>query len=304
MTDLGGLSGSTNNLAHDASADGSIIVGVSGHQAFRWEGGVMTRLEPPTGLNLCGATGVSADGSIVVGGGAPLWGLIGGGQAVRWDNGAVNAIGTLAGEVDVAAAYAVSADGSVIVGVQPVGTAARWENGVLTLLDSGPGYIRSMALGVSADGSVAVGMRHTSTGANEGCFWRNGVVTGLGALTEGDPRGMGVDASADGSVIIGTAEGDTWWINGGTAFLWTADEGMRRIRDVLMHDCGLDLTGWQLTGAVGISDDGMTIVGNGINPSGLAEPWIAHVPEPATACAVAVGGLILLHRRRFRAETA
>ena len=40
----------------------------------------------------------------------------------------------------------------------------------------------------------------------------------------------------------------------------------------------LDLAGWQLTEATGVSANGRTIVGNGINPDGQQEAWIATIP--------------------------
>ena len=56
---------------------------------------------------------------------------------------------------------------------------------------------------------------------------------------------------------------------------------MRSLQDILVNDCGLNLQGWTLFNAEGISADGMTIVGNGLNPAGQSEPWIAVVPEPS-----------------------
>jgi hypothetical protein len=50
---------------------------------------------------------------------------------------------------------------------------------------------------------------------------------------------------------------------------------MRSLKGILTNIYGLDLTGWTLTGASGISDDGKTIVGRGINPDGNEEAWIA-----------------------------
>jgi len=55
---------------------------------------------------------------------------------------------------------------------------------------------------------------------------------------------------------------------------------MRLLRDVLTNDCCLNLTGWQLTSARGISTDGNTIVGSGINPAGQYEAWIATGLKP------------------------
>ncbi|GAH22327.1 unnamed protein product, partial [marine sediment metagenome] len=53
-----------------------------------------------------------------------------------------------------------------------------------------------------------------------------------------------------------------------------------------VNDFGVDLTGWTLRSATGISDDGLTFVGYGLNPSGYQEAWIATIPEPAIKVAV------------------
>jgi hypothetical protein len=43
----------------------------------------------------------------------------------------------------------------------------------------------------------------------------------------------------------------------------------------------LDLSGWILTSATGISADGLTIVGVGVNPAGQNEGWRAVLaPQP------------------------
>ncbi|NIW35024.1 MAG: hypothetical protein GWN32_00075 [Gemmatimonadetes bacterium] len=63
------------------------------------------------------------------------------------------------------------------------------------------------------------------------------------------------------------------------AFIWDRDHGMRRVRDVLTG-LGLDLTGWELTGAADISADGRTLVGSGLNPEGYPEAWIAVLARP------------------------
>jgi hypothetical protein len=63
---------------------------------------------------------------------------------------------------------------------------------------------------------------------------------------------------------------------------------MRSVQD-LLEEYGLDLTGWQLSAAYGISADGLTIVGGGINPAGDAEAWRATLPNP-----VPLPGAVLL----------
>jgi hypothetical protein len=75
---------------------------------------------------------------------------------------------------------------------------------------------------------------------------------------------------------------------------------MRNLRDVLTSDYGLDVTGWNLTVAAAISDDGQTIVGYGLNPAGNPEGWVATIPEPASAIVLAIAGFALLQTRRAR----
>jgi hypothetical protein len=63
---------------------------------------------------------------------------------------------------------------------------------------------------------------------------------------------------------------------GSEAFIWDDTNGMQGLKDVL-NSQGLNLTGWRLTEASAISDDGTTIVGTGKNPLGQTEAWIANI---------------------------
>jgi hypothetical protein len=74
--------------------------------------------------------------------------------------------------------------------------------------------------------------------------------------------------------------------NTGYAFIWDATNGLRNLQDVLTNDYGLgaQLTGWQLTWATGISDDGNVIVGNGVytdsNLNEYNEAWRVTLGTP------------------------
>jgi hypothetical protein len=52
---------------------------------------------------------------------------------------------------------------------------------------------------------------------------------------------------------------------------------MRRVRDVLMMEHGLDLSGWALISATDVSADGTVVCGHGLNPLGFYEGWVARL---------------------------
>lgn len=85
--------------------------------------------------------------------------------------------------------------------------------------------------------------------------------------------------------------------SGSESFVWDDVMGMRSLRDTLTDDFGLDLADWTLLEASGISDVGRTIAGNGINPDGNQEAWVATIPEPSSVTLLALGALVLAHRK-------
>ncbi len=306
------------SLAQGVSADGSVVVGVSdsasGNQAFRWENGVMTGLgDLPGGDFESEAWGVSADGSVVVGRGWSALGM----EAFRWENGQMVGLGDLPGFEYGSEARDCSADGSVVVGAGTVflefttGEAFRWEdlngNGLVDLdekLDNHPefglgdlpgGGFGSCAIDVSADGLIVVGYSFSAMGQEAFRWTQETGMIGLGDLPGGKFYSWAWGVSADGSVVVGESNSAL----GYEAFIWDADNGMRNLQDVFVNDYGLDLTGWTLDNAFGISDDGLTIVGGGNNPAGYYEGWIATIPEPATVLLLGLGGIFIRKRPRF-----
>jgi probable HAF family extracellular repeat protein len=100
----------------------------------------------------------------------------------------------------------------------------------------------------------------------------------LGALAPIALSSESTAVSADGTVVVGTSH-----VHGTPAyraFLWTPDAGMRDLKEALEQDAGLDLTGWNLTIATGISANGRVIVGNGFSPAGNQTSWIARLGAP------------------------
>jgi len=169
----------------------------------------------PGGSFASSASGVSADGLVVVGTSISSSGF-NEHEAFRWTSGGgMVGLGYLSGFDFYSGAVGVSADGSVVVGAGG-GGAFRWTSGggmvYLGNLGHPGGATSSSASGVSADGSVVVG-RATSTAGDEAFLWTSGggmvsvrdflVNHGVSNLTDWTlAEATGV--SADGRTIVGT----------------------------------------------------------------------------------------------------
>jgi hypothetical protein len=64
------------------------------------------------------------------------------------------------------------------------------------------------------------------------------------------------------------------------AFVWERGVGTRPLLEVLRRNFAIELPGWKLTQAFGISDDGTTIVGSGTNPTGQQEAFAIYLDAP------------------------
>ena len=63
------------------------------------------------------------------------------------------------------------------------------------------------------------------------------------------------------------------------AFRWTRATRMQSVLTLLLAAKVVTMTGWQLRSANGVSADGTVIVGDGVDPLGLAQAWIARLPK-------------------------
>lgn len=302
MKGLGTLDGGQPRL----SADGSTIVGSyypnssTSARIFRW-----TNQEGFVQLPLSAARAVSGDGSVVVGYIQQ--------QVALWTK--TNGIQTgLLADPAPSTGVDISADGSVILGMQGTGQA----DGRYFIWSAAEGATYWPAVNwnspppvISDNGNVVVGSDQfpNPTGA-----WRWTKETGVvpfGLMPDGKGTALGQVVSADGSIIIGEVEGDTagaigvpWGQGFGRGiprkpFIWDEVHGPRYLFDVLRNDYGLGsaLAGWKDVSIIaGVSGDGRTITGLGVNPNGYGEAWVAYlgapVPEPST---MAIGVLALAH---------
>jgi len=283
--------------ASAVSADGSVVVGESGFvsseaKAWRWtQAGGMTELGPfpASGYIGSGATGVSADGSVVVG--YYISSMSGFQVYYSFRQPVGGAVDTFDSDFGWGAA-GVSADGSVAISHK-----ARWT--LLGGTQSLPEWEHSTLYALSGDGAVVAGICRDLNPNGQPFLWSEAegmvLIDNLAGSRFTTPSAL----SEDGSVMVGSALfPDRPMGADDGAVIWTAEAGMKRLKDVLVTDYGLDLTGWTLFDATGISADGWTIVGNGIDPEGHSQGWIATLPEPTTLVLLAVGGLLALRRRR------
>jgi len=256
---------------------GKIVVGSL--QAARWIAGTgwVALGDIPGGELASQALAISADGSVLVGWGASPAGY----EAARWVNGNVVAMGDLPGGAHHSSSALVSADGGIVVGTGYSAAGAevfRWStgSGMVSLGEIAGGEHYGEPFGMTPDASVIVGKAGTGSGT-EAFRWTavSGFVP-LGDLPSGSFESIALDVSATGATVVGY--GTT--ANGPEAFVWDASFGMRRLKDVLLSSGLSAVADWTLTEATGISADGRVLVGNGTNPSGDTEGWIATLPAP------------------------
>ncbi len=181
------------------SADGAWMAGLqltNPYTAYRWSESTSVEIiaDVPT-ATIFGARGISADGATVVGGSGPVAGPA---EAFRWTSSeGLIGLGDIPGGPNGSRwANAVSADGSVIVGIgdvwpsytSPQTTQAfRWtsETGMVGLGDLPGGADKSSASAVSADGQVVVGSGASANGLEAFRWSLESGMVGLGDLPGG-----------------------------------------------------------------------------------------------------------------------
>ena len=317
LVELGQLNSGFSAAAHDANADGSVIIGnandgAAGNsmRAFRWTQATgMVSLGDLNGGGHSEGYGVSADGSVVVG--MALDGAAGGQlRAFRWtQTNGMTGLGALNGG-NLSFAHDVNADGSVVVGRASDGSfsnqsrAFRWTQptGMVSLGTlNGSGI--SEAFGVNADGSVVVGSTTDGVMGSPTEAFRWTQLTGMESLgrINGGTAAVAKSVNADGEVIVGSAIDGS--VGNFRAFRWTAGSGIQTVEQWLM-DNGLATVDLTTRSAEGVSDDGSVVVGvldndnafiaRVITPVGVDNSGPAGL-MPAPLDPVAAPGLITLN---------
>ncbi len=271
--DLGALPNASFLYAAALSGNGEAAAGFvfydSGvDHAVRWTRG--RGLEDlgtlPNALYGSSATGISFTGNEVTGVSSSSEGWY---HAFRWTRRGMQDLGALPGHT-VSYGYAISGDGEVVTGLSTDGTgdvAIRWtaRGGMQRLPQIAPGDW-SVGFAANRDGSALAGV----SGSNA-ALWRDGAVRDLGTLPGGS-FSMASAISADGRAVAGLCDNAAGAL---TACLWTERLGMVDLQQHLAA-LGVDLTGWTLTWATGLSADGAAIVGSGTH-DGASRAWLVRV---------------------------
>jgi len=307
---LGVGPGDSQSVVNNVSHDGTTVVGysksddqLSQRHALRWVNGTLMSVPIPAGLpttDSCEATAVDANGGIVgfchdtpfqYANGtataislAPSYGWLydvskdgtvsigvaavpnnGGQQAFHRVNGTVSLVPKL--DTDWSFAHGTSGDGSVIVGDEYIAGHVAWfwsaATGTKQLVEQPAGFENYYATDVSTDGKVIVGY----SGGGYAIRW-SGPSYAQYKITQNSAYAA---TNQDGTASVGTITTGT---STTSAAIWDANGSVHQVADYLT---GANLSGWTLTEAKGISDDGKVVVGNGVY-NGQNRGWIAHLP--------------------------
>lgn len=298
---LGDLQGGPGiSIASGVSGDGSVVAGFStsdsGIGAFIWdERRGMRELGPlPEGIATTIVGGLSEDGSTVVG--TMYSADERRSDAFYWNETVgYRSIGTLPdGTPTYGGSSDTNRDGSVVVG-GAANQAFVWteSDGLILLGDlrPTPGPPNSVAKAVTRDGLIVVGNGY---GASPFIWDAEGGMRALATVPPGIFNSAAYAASADASVVVGQASTD----RGSEAMIWTESGGMELL-SVTLSTMGIDLDGWSLFDATGVSADGRTIIGNATKRGFETRAYIAVIPEPGTSILMLLGlsGLAATRRR-------
>ncbi len=277
-------------------ASGHAWGGTNGmQQAFRFEYGVgfqmLDDLGPPGDRVNASGDGISRDGSTVIGL-ARIDGV--GGRAVRWRSTTPEILHEPPAGAAGNSSWATNVDGSKVVVFQSLHSHVWEEGGAFTTI-SPQNLAYALPNAMSDDGSVVAGGSYA---------WRWTAVEGFQRLPEfNDGRGAWLveDMNAEGTILAGGRLPTNVRAGVHDAFYWTEATGTRYVHEVL-QDYGVDMTGWTLTRVQGLSADGKTLIGEGLNPQGRLETWYAFIPQPLPAPGVVgvfgLAGVVVMRRRR------
>jgi probable HAF family extracellular repeat protein len=243
---------------------------------------------------------LSQDGQTIVGSFVDASGKT---QAFRWtDSGGFLALG-LAGGYSEAAAKVITRDGSVVFGLAGPDGAFRSDVPFRWSEDEGA---RVLPIPVGTFAPFAVSDSAEVLAGTDGFHavrWSESSGALVLPSAGGFSGGAAVDISGNGELLVGSVGN----IQPERAVLWDAD-GRAWLLDDVLPQLGIETSGWRLTDAHAISQDGRFIAGTGIfagteraflidfGESGFSAP----IPEPSAYGGAGVLALILIKFLRRR----
>jgi probable HAF family extracellular repeat protein len=219
-------------------------------------------------------------------------------RAFLWTaDGGMRNLGTLAGGT-FSSAHDIN-DAGVVVGMSETASgrsAFVWteQGGMRDLGQVAGGINNSTAEEINAAGQV-VGYSQTATGWAAFSWTESGGMKNLGMLAGKDSSfAQAVNASG---LVVGFS-GVSGWAQG-SAFLWSEQDGMLDLNNLLLGTDPLKQAGLTLDYAADINDNGQILVSGMLNGRSV-QAILTPVPEPSTAVFMLLGGVFLLAARSRR----
>lgn len=303
---IGLPAGGSSAFAGGISADGLAVGGTSNvggrNRPFRWTSAGGFQLLPfRAGGTYATGRGFSGDGLTIVGDSDALASTAR--TATIWPSlGSPIALGALPGGTPDFSGYLSLAtganhDGSVVIGWSRSGAGERGFRWTAAdgMQDLGtlPAGTRAYANAIDATGTIIAGA--SDAGGAELVAFRWTLDAGMNPLGSipGLRGSQAFGISAAGDAVVGVAG-----ISAAEqrAFLWRADLGMVSLQ-TLLPTLGVNLTGWVLSEARGVSNGGTMIIGTGTF-EGQSRVWVAVIPGPGAAAVLALGVFAASRRRR------
>jgi hypothetical protein len=291
-----------------ASADGGVIASTLHNAAVDtpgyWTTGAFQTLPLPPQAFYGRATGISTDGSVIVGEVASPAGAFG----ARWVNGQLTTLSTIG-----TALGAVSPDGQIAMGARTTGgftplRLIRWTAGAgggtlesLADLPAGSAPQSVVAMTPAADAALLLTAPPGSPFIVRSWRWTpSGGVADMGLLAGMDSVAAFSMASA-ADLAVGYAYDSVQTSLPFRAAIWTAGAGGPGAWQdfaAYLASRGVSFSGWTYWTLSSVSEDGTVFTGSGIAPGGQNAGFVVTIPGPASGAVLALAGAGVARRRR------
>lgn len=245
----------SDSSALDTSADGTVVTGNQGGNAFIWtqaNGSAPLALSPSISSSV--GNGINADGTVIVGqftsfaSGLPQ-------EAFRWTK-ATGMVALSSSSTSKEAAMSVSGDGSTIVGyTDRFGSGSipfRWTSGTgMAKMASVTGAAATSALRISRDGSIVLGNDYDGNDltGDVGIMWFGSASGQILNFPVGYLDAQAIAVTSDASAVFGFYQA---YAGPGIPFKWTQAAGAVNLTQSTLN----------IWGASDVSGDGSIMIGD------------------------------------------